>query len=53
MTLRGLRDAYLKENPSAMVTIKSQNFEAIRGHDHMRLDANFAEYVIRKMTERM
>ena len=52
LTLRGLRDAYLKENPSAMVTIKSQNFEAIRGHDHMRLDANFAEFVIRKIMER-
>lgn len=32
-----------------MVTIRSQNFEAIRGHDHMRLDSNFAELVIRKI----
>lgn len=35
-----------------MVSIRSQNFGAIRGHDHMRLDANFAEFVIRKIMER-
>lgn len=54
MTLRDLRESYFREYPNGLISIKSQRLDALkRGHDHIRLNANFAEYVIRKMTERM
>ena len=53
MTLHDLRESYLREYPSGLVSLKSQNLDALKhGHDHIRLDANFAEYVIMKMVER-
>ncbi len=53
MTLRELRESYLREYPNGLVSLKSQNLDALmHGHDHIRLDANFAEFVIKKMVER-
>ena len=52
LTLRELRESYLREFPDGLVSEKSQNLDAIKyGHDHLRLDARFAEYVIKKMME--
>lgn len=53
LTLRELRKSYLREYPNGLVSLKSQNLDALmHGHDHIRLDANFAEFVIKKMVER-
>lgn len=53
MTLRGLRESYLREFPNGLVSNGKQNLDALkRGHDHLRLDARFAEYVIKKMMEK-
>ena len=52
LTLRELRESYLREVPNGKVSLNSQNLDALKhGHDHIRLDANFAEYV-KKMVER-
>lgn len=52
LTLRELRESYLREFPDGLVSKKSQNLDALKhGHDHLRLDARFAQYVIKKMME--
>ena len=52
LTLRELRESYLREFPDGLVSMKSQNLDALKhGHDHLRLDTRFAQYVIEKMME--
>ena len=52
LTLRELRESYLRKFPDGLVFMKSQNLDDLKhGHDHIRLDARFAEYVIKQMME--